>query len=164
MAEHSAIEWTDTTWNPVTGCTKISAGCDNCYAEWFAERFRNVLTHPFEMGFDLKLRPDRLETPLGWRKPRMIFFNSMSDLFHKEVPAAFVDGVFDTIERAHWHTFQTLTKRGSLMCDYVNRRHTARPVPAHIWLGVSVEHKQAVSRVGHLQATHVRRRVNNTES
>ena len=153
MAATSDIEWTDATWNPVTGCTKISAGCDHCYAERFAERFRGVPGHPFEVGFDLKLRPDRLETPLGWRKPRMIFVNSMSDLFHKEVPAEFIHKVFDTMERANWHTFQMLTKRSSLMRDFVNRRYIERSVPAHIWLGVSVEHRQAVSRIKHLQAT-----------
>ncbi|MCH8035972.1 MAG: DUF5131 family protein, partial [Proteobacteria bacterium] len=99
MADKSAIEWTDATWNPVTGCTKISAGCDNCYAERFAERFRGVAGHPYEQGFDLTLRPERLDQPLAWRGPRMIFVNSMSDLFHKAVPFDFVDGVFDTMER-----------------------------------------------------------------
>lgn len=151
MAQTSDIEWTDATWNPVTGCSKISAGCDNCYAERFSERFRGVPGHPFEGGFDFTLRPDRLEAPLGWRKPRMIFVNSMSDLFHKEVPLTFVDRVFDTMEKASWHTFQMLTKRSSLMRDFVNRRYADKAVPSHIWLGVSVEHRQAVSRVRHLQ-------------
>ena len=153
LAQTSDIEWTDATWNPVTGCTKISAGCDNCYAERFSERFRGVPGHPFEVGFDLKLRPDRLETPLGWRKPRMIFVNSMSDLFHKEVPEALVHRVFDTMERASWHIFRMLTKRSSLMRDFINTRYADRPVPPHIWLGVSVEHRRAVSRVRHLQET-----------
>jgi protein gp37 len=153
MAQNSGIEWTDATWNPVTGCTKISAGCDHCYAERFSERFRGVPGHPFEMGFNLKLRPERLQTPLSWRKPRMIFVNSMSDLFHKDVPGDFVAQVFDTMELAHWHTFQMLTKRSSRIRDYVNRRYRVKPVPAHIWLGVSVEHRQAVSRVRHLQET-----------
>jgi protein gp37 len=106
MAYSSAIEWTDATWNPVTGCTKISAGCDNCYAERFAERFRGVPGHPFENGFDLQLRPERLEQPLRWREAKMIFVNSMSDLFHKQIPFSFVDRVFDTLEKAHWHKFQ----------------------------------------------------------
>ena len=127
MAQASAIEWTNATWNPVTGCTKISPGCDNCYAERFAERFRGVAGHPYETGFDLTLRPERLDQPLGWRRPRMIFVNSMSDLFHKQVPKAFVDQVFDVMERADWHTFQVLTKRSSRMRDYVNRRIRARP-------------------------------------
>ena len=115
MADSTAIEWTDATWNPVTGCTKISAGCDHCYAERFAERFRGVKDHPFERGFDLTLRPKRLSQPMAWRRPRMIFVNSMSDLFHKAVPRAFVDAVFETMESADWHVFQVLTKRSSRM-------------------------------------------------
>jgi protein gp37 len=154
MAEKSAIEWTDATWNPVTGCTKISAGCDNCYAERFAERFRGVPGHPYEQGFDLTLRPRRIEQPLAWRTPRMIFVNSMSDLFHKHVPFDFVESVFDTMERARWHTFQVLTKRSSLMRKYVNARYKERPVPSHIWLGVSVEDGTKLSRVQHLRDTH----------
>ena len=153
MADRSAIEWTDATWNPVTGCTKISAGCDNCYAERFAERFRGVAGHPYEQGFDLTLRPERLDQPLAWRGPRMIFVNSMSDLFHKHVPFAFVDGVFDTMERARWHTYQILTKRSSLMRKYVNVRYKERLVPSHIWLGVSVEDGTKLSRVRHLRDT-----------
>ncbi len=154
MADKSAIEWTDATWNPVTGCTKISAGCDNCYAERFAERFRGVAGHPYEQGFDLTLRPERIDQPLAWRRPRMIFVNSMSDLFHKHVPFDFVDGVFDTMERARWHTFQVLTKRSSLMRKYVNARYKEQPVPSHIWLGVSVEDGTKLSRVQHLRDTH----------
>jgi hypothetical protein len=100
MADSSTIEWTDATWNPVTGCTKISAGCDHCYAERFSERFRGVPGHPFETGFDLTLRPARLQQPLLWRQPRMIFVNSMSDLFHKEIPAPFIEAVFDTMENS----------------------------------------------------------------
>jgi protein gp37 len=102
MATTTEIEWTDATWNPVTGCTKISAGCDNCYAARFSERFRGVPGHPFENGFDLQLRPERLGQPLQWRRPKMIFVNSMSDLFHKEIPFAFIDRVFDTMEGAHF--------------------------------------------------------------
>ena len=135
MADKSAIEWTDATWNPVTGCTKISAGCDNCYAERFANRFRGVAGHPYERGFDLTLRPERLEQPIGWRGPRMIFVNSMSDLFHKDIPRDFVDRVFDTMEAAHWHIFQVLTKRSSRMRSYVNARFSDRPAPPHLWLG-----------------------------
>src|SRR6202047_1477552 len=102
MAENSAIEWTDTTWNPVTGCTKISAGCDNCYAARFSERFRGGPGHPFETGFDLTLRPERLRQPLEWKRPRMIFVNSMSDLFHKAVPKSPISAAFDTMKAADW--------------------------------------------------------------
>jgi protein gp37 len=151
MATQSKIEWTNATWNPVTGCTKISAGCDNCYAERFAERFRGVKNHPFTTGFDLTLRRDRLEQPLKWRKPMMIFVNSMSDLFHKEIPREFIDSVFDTMEKATWHTFQVLTKRSSLLRDYVNQRYRNNLAPQHIWLGVSVEDGKRVSRIRHLQ-------------
>ncbi|MBX3498915.1 MAG: phage Gp37/Gp68 family protein [Alphaproteobacteria bacterium] len=151
MADQSSIEWTDATWNPVTGCTKISSGCDNCYAERFSERFRNVAGHPFETGFDLTLRPERLDQPLAWKRPRMIFVNSMSDLFHKEVPRGFLDRVFDTMEHAHWHTFQVLTKRSSLLRRYVNERYRDRLAPPHVWLGVSVEDGTKLSRVAHLR-------------
>ena len=151
MADGSAIEWTDSTWNPVTGCTKISRGCDNCYAERFSERFRGVAGHPFENGFDLTLRPERLRQPVLWRRPRMIFVNSMSDLFHKEVPSAFVDLVFDTMEAANWHVFQLLTKRSSRMQKYLRRRFESRPCPQHIWCGVSVEDSPAKSRIEHLR-------------
>jgi protein gp37 len=151
MADKSAIEWTDATWNPVTGCTKISAGCDNCYAERFSNRFRGVPGHPFETGFDLTLRPERLEQPLHWRQPRMIFVNSMSDLFHKGVPKDFISRVFDTMEAAHWHIFQVLTKRSSLMRDFLKHRYGTAPGPAHIWNGVSVEDGSKLSRVRHLQ-------------
>jgi protein gp37 len=152
MAEHSAIEWTDATWNPVTGCTKISAGCDNCYAARFSERFRGVPGHPFETGFDLTLRPERLEQPLGWKRPRMVFVNSMSDLFHKEIPGAHVSAMFDTMERASWHTYQVLTKRSSLLQKFINERYRKHPAPRHIWLGVSVEDDNAATRIAHLRA------------
>jgi protein gp37 len=152
MSDKSAIEWTDATWNPVTGCTKISPGCDNCYAERFSERFRGVEGHPFEPGFDLTLRPGRLRQPLEWTKPRMIFVNSMSDLFHKDVPDAYIGQVFDTMERARWHIFQVLTKRSSLMRSFLNERYNGSCAPRHIWCGVSVENRQALSRIKHLQA------------
>ena len=151
MAEKSTIEWTNSTWNPVTGCTKVSPGCDFCYAERFSERFRGVKGHPFENGFELTLRPERLLQPLSWSKPRMIFVNSMSDLFHKEVPHAHIDRVFDTMEKADWHVFQVLTKRSSLMRNYINKRYRDCFVPEHIWLGVSVEDSKRRSRVTHLQ-------------
>lgn len=155
MADGTSIEWTNATWNPVTGCTKISAGCDHCYAERFSERFRGVPNHPFRTGFDLTLRPERLEQPIQWRRSRMIFVNSMSDLFHKLVPFEFVDRVFDTMELANWHTFQVLTKRSSRMRDYVRGRYGQSGAPGHIWLGVSIEDGGKLSRVRHLQQTPV---------
>ncbi|MFK4874969.1 DUF5131 family protein [Novosphingobium sp. ZW T3_23] len=151
MSDGSAIEWTDATWNPVTGCTKITAGCDNCYAERFSERWRNVAGHPFERGFDLVLRPERLEQPIAWKRPRMIFVNSMSDLFHKKVPGEFIDRVFETMEKADWHVFQVLTKRSSRMRDYLTRRYRDATPPAHIWLGVSVENGASGARIEHLR-------------
>ena len=106
MGATSNIEWTDATWNPVTGCTKVSPGCDHCYALTFSERFRGVPNHPYEQGFDLKMWPERLELPLQWKKPRRIFVNSMSDLFHKDVPDDYVRRVFDVMVKADWHIFQ----------------------------------------------------------
>jgi protein gp37 len=151
MADRTAIEWTDATWNPVTGCTKVSAGCDNCYAERFSERFRGVAGHPFESGFDLTLRHERMEQPLRWKSARRIFVNSMSDLFHKGIPKAFIDSVFDTMERADWHQFQVLTKRSSRLRDYVNSRYGNEQAPPHIWLGISIENQSTLIRLKHLK-------------
>jgi len=151
MAQKSEIEWTDATWNPVTGCTKIGPGCDNCYAERFAERWRGIKGHPYEQGYDLRLWPSRLEQPARWRKPRMIFVNSMSDLFHKDVDQIYIDKVFDAMETANWHVFQVLTKRSSLMRNYLRTRYGEKPVPTHIWLGVSVEDAAHKGRIDHLQ-------------
>ena len=151
MADRSSIEWTNATWNPVTGCTKISPGCKNCYAERFSERFRGVPGHPFEHGFDLLLRRARLDQPLKWRAPRMIFVNSMSDLFHKDVPTEHVESVFDVMEQANHHTFQMLTKRSSRQRDFLKRRYQHHQPPAHIWIGVSVEDRLRHSRVTHLR-------------
>jgi len=148
MADRSSIEWTDATWNPVTGCTKVSPGCAHCYAETFAERFRGVAGHPYEQGFDLKLWPERIEVPLGWKKPRRIFVNSMSDLFHDEVPDAFIERVFDAMMRAKMHTFQVLTKRARRMAAFLDRHSSwrlARDHP-HIWLGTSVENQDCFRR------------------
>src|SRR6266446_2583558 len=111
MSQKSDIEWTDATWNPVRGCTKISPGCKHCYAERFAERFRGVKGHPFEHGFDLRLVPEKLAEPLRWSEPRMIFVNSMSDLFHEEVSLQYISKIAATMELANWHTYQVLTKR-----------------------------------------------------
>ena len=155
MSNKSAIEWTDSTWNPVTGCTKITRGCDNCYAERLAERFRGTPGHPFENGFDLTLRPERLSQPLSWKRPRMVFVNSMSDLFHKKIPVEFIDRVFDTMEIADQHIFQVLTKRSPLMKNYLQHRYEQSAVPRHIWCGVSVEDHIATVRIRHLQAAPV---------
>lgn len=154
MGDQSPIEWTDATWNPVTGCSKVSAGCDNCYAERLSERFRGVPGHPFERGFELTLRPARLDQPVRWTRPRLIFVNSMSDLFHKAIPNDYVDRVFGTMERAPQHRFQVLTKRSSRMRDYIHQRYRQPSrVPPHIWLGVSVENAKALVRLTHLKQT-----------
>ena len=153
MSRNSAIEWTNGTWNPVTGCTKVSAGCDHCYAERLSARFRGVPGHPFETGFDLTLRPARLEQPLHWRRPQLIFVNSMSDLFHKDIPADYIHRVFDTMERADRHIYQVLTKRSSLMRRFVEERYPNGPAPSHIWLGVSIENQEAMARLRHLKET-----------
>src|ERR1700716_1325481 len=128
-----------------------SAGCDNCYAARFSERFRGVPAHPFEAGFDLTLRPERLSQPLIWKRPRMIFVNSMSDLFHTAIPLEYFEAVFDTMKKADWHIYQVLTKRSSLLQKFTNRRYTSEPAPAHMWFGVSVENEQATSRIAHMQ-------------
>jgi protein gp37 len=152
MADSTSIEWTDATWNPVTGCTKITPGCEHCYAERFSERFRGVPGHAFQNGFDLTLRPERLTQPLHWRQPRRIFVNSMSDLFHKQISSSFIDRVFDTMEAANWHTFQILTKRSSLMARYLQKRYGSTGLaPLHIWLGVSVEDAKNTVRLKHLR-------------
>ena len=142
MAEHSAIEWTNATWNPATGCSKVSPGCAHCYAETFAERFRGVPGHPFEQGFDLRLWPERIELPLRWRKPKMIFVNSMSDLFHEDIPDEFIADVFDTMVRAEQHTFQVLTKRP----DRLVALAPSLPWPSNVWVGVSIENRRFVQR------------------
>ncbi len=147
MSEKSTIEWTDSTWNPVTGCTKVSPACKNCYAETFAERWRGVPGHPYEQGFDLRLWPDRLELPLTWKKPRTIFVNSMSDLFHEEVPFAFIRRVFRTMEGASWHTFQILTKRSERLAELSPKLDW----PRNVWMGVSIETADYLWRADHLR-------------
>jgi protein gp37 len=142
MAEHSTIEWTDATWNPVRGCTKISPGCKHCYAEVFAERFRGVPGHPYEQGFDLRLVPEKLAEPLRWHTPRMIFVNSMSDLFHDGVPEDYIDAVAKVMVRANWHTYQILTKRSQRMSKLLAGRLRFAARAPHIWWGVSVENKE----------------------
>ena len=151
MSQLSHIEWTDATWNPVTGCTKISPGCKHCYAETFAERFRGVPGHPYEQGFDLKLWPERLSVPLRWRQPRMIFVNSMSDLFHHGVPDEFIDKVFETMASAQHHTFQVLTKRPERMASWHDERPRFWNLP-NVWLGTSVENRSyGLPRIDHLR-------------
>lgn len=152
MSIQSKIEWTDATWNPVTGCTKVSPGCANCYAEVFAERFRGVPNHPFEQGFDLKLWPSRLEAPLRWKKSKRIFVNSMSDLFHSEVPTDYIIEVFDVIKQAHWHQFQILTKRSERLLEL----DSIVPWTGNAWMGVSVENASQTHRVDHLRSTHAK--------
>ena len=142
MSERTKIEWTDATWNPVHGCTKISPGCAHCYAETFAERFRGVPGHPFEFGFDLRLVPEKLEQPFRWRTPRMIFVNSMSDLFHRGVPTDYVEKVVRVMVLANWHTYQVLTKRAERMHELLNSRLRDAADQPHIWWGVSVENRQ----------------------
>jgi protein gp37 len=147
MSDGSHIEWTDATWNPVRGCTKVSPGCKFCYAQVFAERFRGVPGHPFEQGFDLRLVPKSLDLPLRWRKSKLIFVNSMSDLFHEDVSDEYVAKVMDTIKAAPQHQFQILTKRAERMASFSRKF----PVPRNAWLGVSVESKKYVSRIDHLR-------------
>lgn len=147
MSLQSTIEWTDATWNPVTGCTEVSPGCDHCYAKTFAERWRGIPGHPYEQGFDLRLWPGRLELPLKWKKPRRIFTNSMSDLLHKDVPDEFILQVFEIMARADWHIFQVLTKRPARLVHLVDKitdrignfMTTSTTWPSNIWLGVSIE-------------------------
>ena len=152
VSDKSGIEWTNATWNPVTGCTKVSEGCRHCYAERFAERFRGVKGHPFENGFDLTLRPERLGLPLKWKDPRLIFVNSMSDLFHERVPIEFIQRVFDTMRRAEHHTFQILTKRAKRLEDLAS----SLTWPGNVWMGVSVEDMRVAERVDRLRAVPAR--------
>ena len=153
MSERSSIEWTDATWNPVRGCTKLSPGCAHCYAETFAERFRGVRGHPYERGFDLRLVPEKLSEPLRWRQPRMIFVNSMSDLFHEDIPDDYIVAVARVMAIARWHTFQVLTKRSNRLRDLLSSKLAFAALDPHIWWGVSVENrKHGLPRVRDLQA------------
>jgi protein gp37 len=148
MTTETKIEWTEMTWNPTVGCTKISPGCKNCYAEKMAERLRAMRAPGYENGFELTLLPNRLDDPLGRKKPTVYFVNSMSDLFHEGVPFAFVDRVFEVIAKAHWHTFQLLTKRADRLAEYFQ----TRTAPANAWLGVSVEdRKYGLPRIDQLR-------------
>jgi protein gp37 len=142
MSDNSKIEWTDATWNPVRGCTKISPGCVHCYAETFAERFRGVPGHPFEFGFDLRLVPDKLGDPIRWSKPKKIFVNSMSDLFHEGVPDGYIEKVCRVMLAANWHTYQILTKRADRMAALLQGKLRDAATASHIWWGVSVENRK----------------------
>lgn len=153
MSQSSDIEWTDATWNPVRGCTKISPGCTHCYAETFAERFRGVPGHPYEQGFDLRLVPEKLAEPLRWKTPRTIFVNSMSDLFHKDVPDEYIAAVVGVMMTASWHTYQVLTKRADRMSDLLTTTLADAAASEHIWWGVSVENRRhGLPRIDSLRA------------
>ncbi len=154
LSDRSNIEWTEATWNPITGCTQVSPGCANCYAKTFAERWRGVPGHPYEQGFDLKLWPERLSHPFRWKRPRMIFVNSMSDLFHEDIPDAFVQEVFAVMEAAHWHTFQILTKRHERLVDVAHDLEW----PSNVWMGVSIENRRWVERADYLRMVPAARR------
>ena len=149
MAANSKIEWTDATWNPVRGCTKISPGCKHCYAERFAERFRGVPGHPFEQGFDLRLITEKLDDPIRWKKSQRIFVNSMSDMFHEDVPFEYIQRTFEVMNRAAWHQYQILTKRA----ERLEAVSGSLPWAPHIWMGVSVEDADHLWRVDRLRRT-----------
>jgi protein gp37 len=152
MSDKSKIEWTDATWNPVRGCSKVSPGCQHCYAETFAERFRGVPGHPFEYGFDLRLVPEKLGDPARWSRPRMIFVNSMSDLFHENVPDEFIERVCKVMIAADWHTYQVLTKRSNRLESLLSGKLQFAAEVDHIWWGVSVENrKHGLPRIEHLR-------------
>lgn len=153
MSDHTKIEWTDATWNPVRGCSKISPGCAHCYAETFAERFRGVPGHPFEFGFDLRLVPEKLGDPIRWSTPRKIFVNSMSDLFHERVPDDYIEKVCRVMLAANWHTYQVLTKRADRMAALLRGKLQKAAKTSHIWWGVSVEdRKHGLPRVARLRS------------
>ncbi|HET9406455.1 MAG TPA: phage Gp37/Gp68 family protein [Candidatus Sulfotelmatobacter sp.] len=157
MSLNSHIEWTDATWNPVRGCTKISPGCKHCYAETFAERFRGVRGHPYEQGFDLRLVPEKLTKPFTWRSPKLVFVNSMSDLFHEGVPDEYIEMVCRVMVTANWHTFQVLTKRSARLRDMLRGRLRFAAQHQHIWWGVSAEDKQyGLLRIEHLREAQAR--------
>lgn len=153
MSANSKIEWTDATWNPVRGCTKVSPGCAHCYAETFAERFRGVPSHPYEQGFDLRLVPEKLAEPFTWSKRQMVFVNSMSDLFHKDVPDEYIVLVAQVMATANWHTYQVLTKRSDRLAKLLRTKLAFAAELPHIWWGVSVENrKHGLPRIDHLRA------------
>lgn len=148
MTTGSKIEWTEMTWNPTVGCTKVSPGCKHCYAEKMAERLQAMGTPGYESGFELRMLANRLEDPLNRKKKTVYFVNSMSDLFHEDIPFSFIDQVFNTMRKASWHTFQILTKRADRMAEYF----VDKQAPDNVWLGVSVEDKKyGLPRIDHLR-------------
>lgn len=149
MASFSKIEWTDSSWNPVTGCTKISEGCRYCYAERLAKRLKAMGNPNYARGFEVTLHPRMLNLPLGWQRPKMVFVNSMSDLFHEDVPLDFIQKVFKVMEVAEQHRFQVLTKRASRLAEVAGRL----PWPEHVWMGVTVENQDHLDRIDHLRST-----------
>jgi len=149
MGANSAIEWTEATWNPVTGCTKTSPGCQHCYAERMALRLRAMGQPNYARGFEVALHPTSLRLPLSWKKPQMIFVNSMSDLFHEDVPLEFIQKVFGVMHQADWHTFQILTKRSERLLELAPRLDW----PPHVWMGVTVENADYVYRIEHVRRT-----------
>lgn len=154
MSQTSSIEWTDATWNPVRGCTKVSAGCAYCYAERFAERFRGIQGHPYEEGFEPRLAPERVFDPLSWIRPRTIFVNSMSDLFHEVVPDEYIVLLARIMMAADWHTFQILTKRSERMARLLRSKLSFTEKADHIWWGISMENrKQGLPRLEHLRSS-----------
>ncbi|HEX6813460.1 MAG TPA: phage Gp37/Gp68 family protein [Planctomycetota bacterium] len=155
MSDRSKIEWTDATWNPVRGCTKISPGCKHCYAATFAERWRGIPGHPYEHGFDLRLVPDKLIDPILWARSRTVFVNSMSDLFQADIPDGYIESVFGVMHLADWYVYQVLTKRAQRMKTVLTRRRDqGHPPQQHVWLGVSVENKKhGLPRIEHLRET-----------
>ena len=144
---NSKIEWTESTWNPVTGCTKISVGCANCYAARMAKRLKAMGQANYANGFEVTLHPHVLEHPLKWKKPQTIFVNSMSDLFHDDVPLEFIKRIVDVMARASWHTFQALTKRAARMAELA----PLLDWPGNVWMGVTVEDADCVDRIDHLR-------------
>lgn len=153
MSDRTSIEWTDASWNPVRGCTLLSPGCAHCYAQTFAERFRGVPGHPYEQGFDLRLVPEKLADPLHWKNPRRIFVNSMSDLFHEDVPEDYILSVCRVMQAANWHTYQVLTKRSERQRDLLGGRLRFASELAQVWWGVSVENKKhGLPRIEHLRS------------
>lgn len=154
MSLGTTIEWTDATWNPVRGCSKVSPGCKFCYAERFAERFRGVPGHPFEQGFDVRLVPEKISEPLRWKSPKKIFVNSMSDLFHESVPDSYILQIAEVMREANWHIFQILTKRHDRMARLLSGPLRSFAAEPHIWWGVSVENKKhGLPRLRRLQKT-----------
>lgn len=152
MATKSNIEWTESTWNPLTGCTKVSPGCKNCYAERMANRLKAMGQPNYVNGFNLTIHPHTIELPLKWKKPQMIFVNSMSDLFHESVPEDFIHQIFDVMHKASWHTFQILTKRSLRLLELDNKISW----PMNVWMGVSVENSEYTYRINHLRSTHAK--------